>query len=459
MVCLIVYMVVRFSTYTDRYVPIIQDINLANEFDQHFKSDVDYAMYRIAIGSETFENTKIQQIINKSKNYFKQLESGTNVLASRKQVKMAQRNLELLEKKIYQIKENAQEVGHYDENMSILENDIYVFTELITDEIEEYVYYEALELEKVKLEIEKDINAMLQLILTILGFVLAITWILIILISDSISKPLNHLCELTKQVGKGNFNLQKPIKSEDEVMELEQSFHQMVGKIEDLVENVRQEQINLRQMELKLLQAQINPHFLYNTLDSISWMAEDGQVEDVVEMVSALSSFFRIGLSKGRDEITLKEEANHIRSYLQILTFRYGDILEYEIQIPDEVAPYPVLKLTLQPLVENALYHGIKQKRGKGMIKVAARSEGDLILIQVSDNGVGMTEEELHILRQSVYKGKLSHEEKGFGLANVHERLRLNYGHQAGLRIESTNQLGTCVTVCLPNSKKNKLLS
>lgn len=452
MVCLVLYMVVRFSTYTDRYVPIINDINIANEFDMHFKQDVDYAMYRIAIGSEKFENTQIEQTLNKSKIYFKQLEEGTSLEASRKQVQMAQRNLELLEKKIYQIKVNCEETGHYDENMFILENDIYVFTDLITSEIEEYVYYEALELEKVKHAIENDINHMVQMILFIFVIILGITWILIIVISNSISKPLQHLCKLTKQVGEGDFSMEKPKSRGDEVMALEKSFHTMVGKIEDLVENVKQEQINLRQMELKLLQVQINPHFLYNTLDAISWMAEDGQIDDVVEMVSALSEFFRTGLSKGHDYITLKQEESHIRSYLQIQQFRYADILKYEIDIPEAIGDFMLLKLTLQPLIENALYHGIKQKRGKGKIKVTADYDENTIFLRVEDNGIGMKENELQALRQSIERGNLGTSDKGFGLANVHERIRLNYGNDYGLVIDSIYQEGTCVTICLPSS-------
>ena len=454
MVCLVLYAVVRFSTYTDRYVPIINDINIANTFDIYFKEEVDYAMYRIAIGSEEFENTQIEEILNKSRIYFKQLEEGTSLEASRKQVRMAQRNFDLLEKKIYQIKANCEETGHYDENMFILENDIYVFTELITDEIEEYVYYEALELSKVKQAIENDINKMLQMILLIFVVVLGITWILIIVISDSISKPLEHLCKLTKQVGKGDFSIEEPKSHGDEVMALEKSFHKMVGKIESLVENVKKEQINLRQMELKLLQVQINPHFLYNTLDAISWMAEDGRTDDVVEMVSALSEFFRTGLSKGRDYITLKEEESHIRSYLQIQQFRYTDILNYEIHIPEAIGDFMLLKLTLQPLVENALYHGIKQKRGKGNIKVTADYDQYSIFLKVEDNGIGMTEEELQALRQSVEAGNLKTSDKGFGLANVHERIRLNYGNDYGLVIDSVYQEGTCVTVCLPSSTR-----
>ena len=450
MVCLVIGLIIRFSTYTDQYTPIVKDINIANKFDMHFKEEVDYTMYRIAIGSQAFKESDIEAILSQTKHYLEQLKAGTSLESNRKQVTMAQRNLELLEKRIYQIKENCEETGHYDENMSILDNDIYVFTKLITEEIQEYVYYEALELEKVKEAIQADINNMLSVSLIILVVVLVITWTLVIVISDSISKPLQHLCELTKQVGSGDFSMQKINGSGDEVATLESSFNTMVGKIEELVANVRCEQVNLRRTELKLLQAQINPHFLYNTLDTIIWMAEDGQSEEVVEIVGALSDFFRVSLSKGRDYITLKEEESHVKSYLQIQQFRYADILEYEIDIPEELGEYNILKLTLQPIVENAIYHGVKQKRGKSKIMIHGSYKENHILLTVEDNGIGIQEEKLKQIRLHLEKENPEITDRGFGLANVNARIRLNYGKEYGLSIDSTYGAGTKVSMILP---------
>lgn len=450
MVCLVIGLIIRFSTYTDQYTPIVKDINIANKFDMHFKEEVDYTMYRIAIGSQAFEESDIEAILSQTKHYLEQLKAGTSLESNRKQVTMAQRNLALLEKRIYQIKENCEETGHYDENMSILDNDIYVFTKLITEEIQEYVYYEALELEKVKEAIQADINNMLSVSLIILVVVLVITWTLVIVISDSISKPLQHLCELTKQVGSGDFSMQKINGSGDEVATLARSFNTMVGKIEELVANVRCEQVNLRRTELKLLQAQINPHFLYNTLDTIIWMAEDGQSEEVVEIVGALSDFFRVSLSKGRDYITLKEEESHVKSYLQIQQFRYADILEYEIDIPEELGEYNILKLTLQPIVENAIYHGVKQKRGKSKIMIHGSYKENHILLTVEDNGIGIQEEKLKQIRLHLEKENPEITDRGFGLANVNARIRLNYGKEYGLSIDSTYGVGTKVSMILP---------
>ena len=274
------------------------------------------------------------------------------------------------------------------------------------------------------------------------------------MITQSVTKPIRELCRATKQVAKGNFS-HTEIESGDEIQVLTNSFNDMTGEIQYLIENIKKEQKNLRDTELKLLQAQINPHFLYNTLDAIVWMAEGGMNKEVVFMVTALSEFFRTTLSEGNDYITIREEESHIRSYLSIQEVRYADILEYEISIDAGIYPYYILKLTLQPLVENALYHGIKNKRGKGKITVRGYERDDRIYLEVEDNGIGMTEEELELLRKKV-KGE-AERERGFGLGNVDERIRLNYGPEFGISFQSKKGEGTLATVCIP--KKITLLS
>lgn len=176
-------------------------------------------------------------------------------------------------------------------------------------------------------------------------------------------------------------------------------------------------------------------------------------------MVSALSDFFRTTLSKGRDYITVGEEESHIRSYLQIQQFRYQDILEYEIAIPEELHEYQILKLTLQPLVENALYHGLKNKRGKGRILVSGALEEGKLVFLVRDNGLGMTQERLAQVINGMKKEteEVSGDPSGFGLFNVMERIRLNYGEEYGIRISSTYQVGTEVCVEIPVIKNEQI--
>jgi two-component system sensor histidine kinase YesM len=224
----------------------------------------------------------------------------------------------------------------------------------------------------------------------------------------------------------------------------------MVEKMGNLMKESTDRQESLRQAELALLQAQINPHFLYNTLDTIIWLIEAGKTEEAEEMVTELSSFFRHSLSNGEDVVTLNDEEKQISSYLQIQQFRYKDIMDYSIDIDPAIKGTRLPKLTIQPLVENALYHGVKLKRAKGLITVTGRAEGDDIVIVVSDTGAGMTKDRLNELREGIK----NRERVGFGLSTVDERLKLFFGEKYGLSIDSTEGEGTDVTVRIPGSRR-----
>jgi sensor histidine kinase YesM len=237
--------------------------------------------------------------------------------------------------------------------------------------------------------------------------------------------------------------------SGDEIAVLARGFNEMAGNMQTLVNKVKADQQRMRQTDLRLLQAQINPHFLYNTLDTIIWLIEGNKADEAVEMVVTLSEFFRLALSKGKELISLGEERQHISSYLEIQEVRYRDILEYDIQIAPSLYGYQILKLTLQPLVENALYHGIKYKRAKGYIHIKAEKDGDVLRLSVRDNGAGMEEEELRQLQREIKK-PCQETEKGFGLANVNERIQMYFGPEYGMRIESQKDNGTYVEITIP---------
>ena len=276
------------------------------------------------------------------------------------------------------------------------------------------------------------------------------------MIMKSITLPIRNICKAAECAASGDFGIRAHEGKVDEIASLNDSFNSMVEEIGKLVEDIRVEELNLRAAELRLLQEQINPHFLYNTLDNIIWLAESGESEQVVNMVSALSDFFRTTLSKGKDFISVSDERAHIQSYLQIQQFRYRDILEYEIDIDENIMQCEILKLTLQPLVENALYHGIKNKRGGGRIKVTGRADNDMIVFCVSDNGIGMTSERLEQV-QMIIDGKLENnkEKGGFGLFNVNQRLVLNYGSAYNIKIESEYEKGTKMWINIPYKKYN----
>ena len=348
--------------------------------------------------------------------------------------------------------------------MERLDLDIRVMTELIQEQVQEYIYYEAASLAVIREGIRADVGNVILISGLVLAALLALYLLVSGVITASITKPLQKLREATRLAGRGDFAVRAPeyegtaavpalAGQKDELAVLNVSFNQMMERIGNLVEDIRVEQLKLRAAELNLLQAQINPHFLYNTLDAIIWMAETGQTEQVITMVSALSDFFRTTLSKGRDFITVREEETHIESYLKIQQFRYRDILEYSIDIPEELYGCQVLKLTLQPVVENALYHGIKSKRGMGHIAVKGRRLGNLLLLTVEDDGMGMTEERLEAVRRGLSKETDSGDGDGFGLYNIQQRIKLYYGQEYGMEIDSQYGKGTRVEITIPVKK------
>ena len=272
-------------------------------------------------------------------------------------------------------------------------------------------------------------------------------------ISKSIYVPIKKLHDVTTTIAGHDLEVLVTAENADEITELGMSFNIMVGKIKELLAAKLEEHENLKKAELRVLQAQINPHFLYNTLDAIIWMAEAKRSDQVVELVRVLSRFFRITLSKGKDWITIRDEVEHIESYLAIQKMRYRDILDYRIDMPNDLCDGQMLKLTLQPLVENALYHGIKNKRNGGMIVVRGRRlDGNLLQIQIEDNGIGMMQEQLaqtRALLNTPFDNAVIGE-NGYGINNVNQRIKLYYGQQYGLAIESKYRHGTCVSLVIP---------
>lgn len=236
-----------------------------------------------------------------------------------------------------------------------------------------------------------------------------------------------------------------------ELQALSDSFQHMTEKIRDLMEKVRKEESEVRKTELKALQAQINPHFLYNTLDSIQWMCERGKNEDAIKMVGALARLFRISISRGHELITIKEEIQHAESYLVIQSYRYKDQFSYRFDVQEGLEGYLCNKITIQPLIENAIYHGIDRMVDVGRIDIAVKEADDNpqdILIVVSDNGVGMTEEQCRKILQ-----KDRSDSGGIGVKNVNDRLVIYFGEGYGLTIQSELDVGTTVTVRIPKIK------
>ena len=294
----------------------------------------------------------------------------------------------------------------------------------------------------------------LRMFRTSLMVIMVLSVIVAVLLSNIISKwitkPLRKLEAGMRSVQNGNFSVKEPVDGSKEVVSLSQSFQAMVQRIEELMEQVRTTEALKRQRELDALQAKINPHFLYNTLDSVVWMAETGNSKGVVKMVTALASLFRISIAKGHDTITLKEEFSHVRSYLDIQSMRYKDKFTYSIELPRELENQPTIKLLVQPIVENSIYHGIKYLQDEGIITIKAEDRGDRIAMIISDNGVGMRKETLNSLLDRNSTHEHSSEGNGIGLLNIDERIKLSYGEEYGLSITSEPDEGTTVMIIIP---------
>lgn len=268
------------------------------------------------------------------------------------------------------------------------------------------------------------------------------------LLSREITRPLRRLRDSMSMVEKGKFDKANvEVTTENEIGSLTKSFNVMTERIQSLMEQNVSAQQEKRKSEMRALQAQINPHFLYNTLDSIIWMSEAGQNEEVVLMTSALARLLRQSISNDKEQVTIQEEMNYVQSYLTIQKMRYKDKLEYSIEVDREIRNVQIIKFAIQPLVENAIYHGLKYKETKGNLNIRGYSRGKKAYITITDDGGGMDEETLaHIFDEKVKK----HKSNGVGVPNVQRRLQLYYGTDYGISYISRKGAGTVATVTVP---------
>lgn len=269
------------------------------------------------------------------------------------------------------------------------------------------------------------------------------------IISIQITRPIKNLTESIRFTEDGVLNPDIYIGGNTDVEYLGRTLKDVVAQLRKLMDDLVSEQEDKRKTELDALQAQINPHFLYNTLDSIVWMIEGEQYDDAVFMITQLASLFRISLSKGKTVIFIEDELKHAQHYMNIQKVRYKDKFEVDFDVDPMIYRYKIVKLVLQPILENAIYYGVDSLGGEGVIKVKGRIENNDIYISVSDNGLGMSEEDT----KRILTGEIRREKKhgsGVGLINVHKRIQLHFGMEYGLIVESVPDIGTTVTVHVP---------
>ena len=402
-----VFLMYELNVFCRSYDAIVRNVTEANKYNLEFKNDFDSVVYQMIARSMTKEEIENisgmsdpDRLITNAERAFEGLEKTTRSGQARDKLVSIRKLLATLRKRMDDINDSIDSEGSYDENMERLDADIRILTELIQERISEYIYYESESMEQVRTQMDSERLNVMNMIILALILALAASVGFYMFISRSITE---HVADL----------------------------------------------------ELKLLQAQINPHFLYNTLDNIIWLAEDGRKEEVEDIASSLSRFFRTTLSGGRDFIKIKEELDHIEAYLHIQRQRYRDILSFRFNVPEALSEYLIIKMTLQPIVENALYHGIKNKRGGGTIEISAREEGGYVYLTVGDDGMGMDEQSLSDLRDIIAgKIKPAADNTGFGMSNVAERMRLNYGRNCGIKVTSEYGVGTKVEIYIPKQSR-----
>jgi len=437
---ILVSIFVMLLTRNLMYASVSGNIVKVSDFNQEFRKQVDEQMYFYVTG---YSDKMPMDDVESARALAEDLLKNTSNPNGRKTMT----NVLSLCDKLTGYMESIEKTSSYDDRMDQLKKNVYVSTQLIEEYMYSYLYYEAGEMASIQKQIDFWLSIEIVFVVLIMIVVIPLVLSRAVKLSKSITDPIVAMNSRVKEIGGGDLSPHTPVETDDTSMALlSTGIEDMAARLDKQIELNRQEQIKLRDIELSLIQAQINPHFLYNTLDAIVWLIEIGKNDQAEQMVTSLSSYFRSFLSDGRDIVTIAEEKQHIQSYLEIQQVRYRDIMEYEINIDPSIEGTKIPKMTLQPLVENAIYHGLKPKRGKGKIIVTGTRENDKIILKVLDTGLGMNDEELESLKTRV----LNEDTTSFGLTSAYKRLKLLYGEECKFDIKSVPQEGTSISIEMP---------
>ena len=445
--------------YAQQYQAMIRRMDAAAELKPIVETNLARDLFSVAAGRSSFEDSGVTEEIGKVNATLERLLSETD--GSRQvHLTIARRTMDTVSQYAEQIRDGMAEHRPVSEIEAIVD-EVWQVGALVDDKIDGFIA------EEIAVAAEASNQIRTALIITaaveslLLIFALLRTRHVTNRLTASIHEALHSLEETVRRIAQGQFQERVTDIEVAELQELADQINIMAARLEGLIAQIGQKQEHLAKAELRTLQAQINPHFLYNTLDTIVWQAESGKAEDVITLTRSLSDFFRISLSAGADWIPVEQELKHASAYLSIQKIRYRDILNYEMDVDSEFSDAWVPKLLLQPLVENALYHGIKSRRGGGVIRITAHRTGDSLHFAVADTGRGMTPEKLAELRamlkeEPAVQTTFESEYSGFGLRNVNLRIRLYYRQEEGLQIDA-DDTGTTVTFDVPVRRKEDL--
>lgn len=438
---------VILQNYGVTYHQIIERVGQVARLRPLISEQVPDALFMMVAGKVTPEDGQADALLDDFEEQFASLLAGNE---EQTELLVVSRTRDTLKNYIQRLKEMALREDPVSDQ-EVLLDEIRSVASLMGAMLDSYASLEIQNATDTSAKLQADLQTMTVIEVAFLLLALLSALLAQSSLSEAMRRPISGLEKLAASLAAGNLSARAQRVQLKELEPLAQSLNTMADDLELLIAENKREQENLKKSEMRTLQAQIAPHFLYNTLDTIVWLAQTERVDEAVRVTKALSRFFRVSLSQGRDWITMGQEVSHIESYLMIQKVRYRDILDYEIRIDDALLPMQILKLTIQPIVENAIYHGIKHRREGGKIWVEGHADVDRILISVRDNGIGMTRERLCQVRDMLEeRTPVNENDMGYGLYNVNKRLKMFYGMEEGLRIVSSEQEGTTVSFHVP---------
>ncbi|MBL1225794.1 sensor histidine kinase [Enterococcus sp. BWR-S5] len=435
------------------YQRTVANIQEANAIAAKVDDTVLEEMWDVVTGQIPLKQYSKNSIVDELREDIFHIQENINTKGERSILDVALRIIDSLESYQEDILTNLSKENSYEKNKEVMVQ-VESVTQLLSDILQEFVRIE------INLASQKNTEMIQSLmILSVVELMIVVGIIYFVrknrrFLNERIQEPLNNLIHMSNELAKGHLGYRLALPQTPELSSLTESLNKMADDLTQLLEENALKQYHLAQSEVRVLQAQITPHFVYNSLDAIVSLIEQEQYEKAKEMTFALSDFFRISLSKGKDWISVDTEIKHIQDYLVILQIRYGEMLQFQIDVPDSLRNYQILKMILQPLVENAVYHGVKFNRRVGLIQVTLEEEESNLIFTVADNGIGIQPEQLEEIQEELAKGVDSDFSTGYGLYNVNKRLLLYYGSQAGIRLESHYRKGTTIRVTVPKRQE-----
>ena len=450
-----IYSSVVTQIHISQYNKIISNVGTANRINLIVKNDIPSELWNIISGKRTIQDGMQYQMLDEVYAKLSLMLMTNKNAESRGKLEVANRTTATLRRNMDMLISQMKKGSTVTQNEATLD-EIRTITSLFSDIMQDFIVTEIESASKTNQSLRNTsiILAIIQVLITIIAIIISINGF--ITVSAAIQKPISDMETLSTKVSNGDLTARIDIPHVDELDTLAANLNSMTSQIDVLIKKNMEEQKNFQKAEMKALQAQITPHFLYNTFDTIVWLAEEEKTDDVVKITKAFSEFLRISLSRGHEWITISQELDHIKNYLTIQKIRYADILNYTIEADESLMDIKMIKLVLQPLIENAIYHGIKNKRGRGQLIVNVHYSDEkktFINFSVEDNGAGFTEERLGQVRNELRTGSEDSEKLSsvYGLYNVNKKLKLYYGDQTeGLIIESEAGKGSKISFRIP---------